>query len=216
MFLRALSPRVLASWLIAAFAALALAACGGGGERQDAGEPAGEFPLEVTKAEFPAEQRLAQTSEMLLAIENTGSETVPDLAVTITIGEGADGAFYVSQPGDDLASPDRPVWVLEHGFPKLDGSDAPSGAEVAQTNTFAFGELDPGQSREIVWRVSALRGGTYTVNYVVAAGVHGKAKAVDDNGQPVRGSFTVTISSEAPQASVDDKGEVVVREPDSR
>jgi hypothetical protein len=194
--------------------ALLLSACGGGGERQDANEPEGEFPLEVATAKFPNRQRLAETTDLRLGVENTGDETIPDLAVTIFIENGAQGSFSIrlDQPG--LANPNRPVWVLEDKYPRLAGEARPAGsspAEVAATNTYAFGALEPGDTREMIWRVTPVRGGTYTVNYEIAAGLHGKAEAVTADGPP-RGKFVVTISTKPPKATVNDAGKVEIEE----
>ena len=98
---------------------LVLAACGGG-ERQDESEPEADFPVDVATAKFPNRQRLAETTELRLGVENTGTETIPDLAVTIFIEDGGQGSFDIrlDQPG--LANPNRPVWVL--GGPTVDPS----------------------------------------------------------------------------------------------
>ena len=74
----------------------------------------------MNAAKFPTDQRLAQTSDLRLEIENTGSEQVPNLAVTIWTGdEKAGGSFSVRSDQPGLADPNRPVWILENGFPKL-------------------------------------------------------------------------------------------------
>jgi hypothetical protein len=208
-------------WL-AAIAALAsgVAACGDDAERQDANEPAGEFPVEVVAAKFPTEQRLAETSDLELEIENAGSDDVPDLAVTIFTGdEPSSGSFSVRSDQPGLADPNRPVWILEDGYPKLvtpevkDLDEAPpGGAEAAQTNTFSFGALPPGESKDIVWRLTPVEAGTYTVHYELAAGLTGKAKAVTKDGSPVEGEFVVTITDKPPQARVNDAGEVEISE----
>ena len=65
----------------------------------------------------------------------------------------------------------------------------------------------PGQTREIEWRLTAVRAGDYTVNYRVSPGLNGKA--VPANGQRTTGSFDVTISDEPVPARVNGKGEVV-------
>ena len=211
--------------LLSTLAALAapVAGCGGSEERQDADEPAGKFPVEVTAAKFPTTQRLAQTSDLIMEIENVGEETVPDLAVTIWTGEEkASEPFYIrlDQPG--LSDPNRPVWILEEGYPKLLGGDArlgnieqqpPSGAEAAQTDTFSFGELEPGESKEIIFRVTPVMAGTYTVHYELAAGLDGKAKAVTESGDPVEGEFVVTITDKSPRARVNDAGDVEIENP---
>jgi hypothetical protein len=205
--------------VVGASLVIGLAACGDDEERQDADEPAGEFPVNVTEARFPTNQRLAQTSDLRLAIENIGEETVPDLAVTIYTGdEKAGGPFDVPSDQPGLADPNRPVWILESEYPKLltAGQDpdeldqAPTaGAEAAQTNTFSFGPLPPGESKDIVWRVTPVQPDTYTVHYEVAAGLQGKAKAVTGDGSPVEGEFVVTITDKPPKTCVSDSGEVL-------
>ena len=121
------------------------------------------------------------------------------------------------QPG--LSNPNRPVWILENGFPKqlepgediaeLD-SAPPGGASAAQTDTFAFGPLESGESKDLVWRVTPVVGGTYTVHYELAAGLTGKARAVGEDGSPVKGEFVVTISDKPPRAGVDENGDVTI------
>jgi hypothetical protein len=155
-----------------------------------------------------------------MEIENAGDEAVPELAFTINTGdEGSSGAFSVRSDQAGLADPNRPVWILENGYPKLsspelaskDLDEAPSGgAAAAQTNTFSFGALPEGESREIVWRLTPVQSGTYTVRYEIAAGLTGKAKAVTDDGSPVEGEFVVTITDKPPRARVDDSGNVVI------
>jgi hypothetical protein len=199
-------------------AALALtwgvSACGGG-ERQDVTEPSGNFPVQVAKAKFPKRQQLVETSDVQLKIKNVGDQTIPDLAVTIYTrpaptakSEPKGGSSFdirVDQPG--LANPNRPVWILEQGYPKLitpgvtlkNLATAPAvGAAAAQTDTFQFGAVRSGESKDIVWRVTPVRAGTYTVHYEVAAGLQGKAKAVTADGSPVEGEFAATITSKTP------------------
>lgn len=194
-------------------AALTLASCGGGAERQDESEPEGEFPVKITEAKFPSEQDLAATEDFILEVENTGDETIPDLAVTISLDEGdADGSFSIRDPRAQLANPNRPVWILESKYPRVQGENAPSGlsgAVTAQTNTYAFGPLEPGDSRGMVWRVTPVKAGTHTVNYIVSAGLYGKAVAVTDDGGEPSGEIVVTISDEPPQTRVNGAGEVV-------
>ncbi len=199
---------------------VSLAACGGDKPRQDANEPDADFPIAVTTAKFPTEQRLAQSSNLELEIENTGSEDVPDLAVTIFTGDiKAGGPFSVRSEQPGLADPNRPVWILENGFPKIledgedesDLADAPTaGAAAAQTDTFAFGPLAAGETRRIFWNVTPVEPGTYTVHYELAAGLNGLARAVTDDGSPVKGEFVVTITDKPPQARVDDAGNVEI------
>ena len=210
----------MAAVVIAGLAA-GLAACGDD-DRQDVDEPEGEFPVNVSEAKFPTNQRLADTSDLRVAIENIGEEQIPDLAVTIYTGdEKAGGPFDIRSDQPGLADPNRPVWILASDYPKLltpgldpnELDDAPSaGAEAAQTDTFSFGPVAPGDTKDIVWRVTAVEAGTYTVHYEVAAGLQGKAKAVTGDGSPVEGEFVVTITDKPPQARVNDAGEVVIQE----
>lgn len=203
---------------------LGISACGGDKQRQDANEPAGEFEVEVVSANFPTKQRLAQTSDLRMKIENTGEDEIGDLAVTIYTGdEKASGSFSIRSSQPDLADPNRPVWILEEGYPKLvvngiDDKDLdqapPGGAEAAQTGTFSFGTVAAGDSKDIVWRLTPVVAGTYTVHYELAAGLTGKAKAVTDDGSPVEGEFVVTISDKPPSARVNDAGEVVIEDAD--
>jgi hypothetical protein len=217
--------------IAAGMAALALtwtvSACGGG-ERQDVTEPSGEFPVQVVKERFPARQQLVETSNIELDIKNIGDQTIPDLAVAIhtTPASAATNeakprrAFDVrlDQPG--LADPNRPVWILEHDYPKLITpgvslkkiAAAPSGgASAAQTDTFQFGAVRPGESKDIVWRVTPVRAGTYTIHYEVAAGLQGKAKAVTAGGTSVKGELAATITTKTPRTCVKGNGQVTTK-----
>ena len=200
--------------------ALGVAGCGDDAERQDVNEPSGQFPVEVDAAKFATDQRLAQTSDLRLEVTNAGDEQIPDLAVTIWTGEEkAGGSFSIRSDQPGLADPNRPVWILENGYPKLAQGNpsraeleaAPTaGAVTAQTDTFSFGPLPPGESKDIVWRVTPVMAGTWTVHYELAAGLTGKAKAVSSDGGPVDGEFVVTITDKPPKASVSGSGKVVI------
>jgi hypothetical protein len=184
-----------------------LAACGGG-ERQDAGETAGEFPVEIVAAEFPLRQRLAEAIDLVLEVENSGSKTLPDLAVTVFVDGGASRPFSIREEERELADPNRPAWILESTYPRLAGEPVPSGgsgATTAETNTFAFGPLEPGQIAEMVWRLTPVRGGAYTLSYEIAAGPQGRAEASGE----ASGTFVATISSRPQKQRVDGQGTVV-------
>jgi hypothetical protein len=201
-------------------AVVVLSACGGSAPRQDADEPEADFPVEVVTAKFPTRQRLAETSDLELAVENIGQEQIPDLAVTICLDAcAADGPFSLRSEQTGLANPNRPVWILEQDYPKLlDPATSPNelddeptaGAEAAQTNTFSFGSVAPGDEIAAVWRVTPVQGGTYTVNYEIAADLTGNAKATNADGSPVEGSFVVTIATKPPEATVTPNGAVVI------
>jgi hypothetical protein len=181
-------------------AALGAAGCGGG--RQDSDEPKGEYTLSVEKASFPARQTMAQTSTMRLTVRNTDDRELPNLAVTVETEPGAKGQAPTAfgQAGTDtrLADPNRPVWIIDR---------EPENGQSAYTNTWAMGPMSPGETKDVIWRLTAVRPGTYTVNYRIAPGLNGKAVAA--NGQKVNGSFDVTISDQPVPAHVNDKGQVV-------
>ena len=104
------------------------------------------------------------------------------------------------------------MWILENKYPREQGTPPPtglSGGFRAQTNTFAFGPLEPGDDKSIVWRVTPVKSGTYTLRYLVSAGLDGNARAVTADGGEVKGEFVVTITDKVPQATVNDAGQVV-------
>jgi hypothetical protein len=187
-------------WVASAVACLALAGCGS--DRQDANEPEGEFALEVVEATFPERQTTAQHATMRIAVRNIDDRELPNLAVTInteTPGGGDPAAAFATASTDPrLADPGRPIWIVDRG---------PSGGDNAASNTWAVGPVFPGQTREVEWRLTAVRPGNYTVNYSVSPGLHGRA--VPANGQDTTGSFQVRISDEPVPARVNAKGEVV-------
>lgn len=159
-------------------AVVALSACGGGG-KQDASDPGGTFKVEVPRASFPGNQRLAQESTLEITVVNRDTRTIPRVAVTI------DG-FSQNRDDPTLADPNRPIWII---------NEAPLNADSALTNTWWLGPVSPGKSRTFLWKVTAVRAGTYTVRYHVAAGLYGKAKVEDTTtGQPPKGSFIARVS----------------------
>jgi hypothetical protein len=186
----------------AVLCAVMLGAAGCGNGRQDADEPEGEFTLEVVKASFPAKQTTAQPSVMRLQVRNTDDRELPNLAVTVQTEPSASGdaptAFGQASGDTRLADPNRPIWIVDRD---------PVGSESAYTNTWALGRMFPGETKQLEWRLTAVRPGTYTIKYAVFPGLNGKAKVA--NGQKNAGSFNVTISDEPVPARVNGKGEVV-------
>jgi hypothetical protein len=176
-------------------AALAVAGCGGG-TRQDADEPSGTFQVDVVNASFPTKQHLAQPERFVIAVRNTGDQAVPNVAVTVS-------SFAERSEQAGLADPERAVWIID---------SSPSGGQTAYTNTWALGRLPPGQTRRFVWRVTAVKAGTHTVKWQVAAGLNGKAKATLAGNRAPAGSVTVDVSAKPAQAHVDPKTGKVVRD----
>jgi hypothetical protein len=181
---------------------IALVAVGcGGGERQDAGEPSGTFRVEVVGASFPVRQHIAESVRLRLRVRNADRRTLRNVAVTVeTRARGEDAALAFGQHVRDaeLADTGRPIWVLDEG---------PKGGDTTDVNTWSAGTLRAGETRELTWRLVAVKAGTYTVGYRVAPGLNGRARAAE--GPRTSGSFTVTIDAEPVPARVGDDGQVI-------
>jgi hypothetical protein len=208
--------RLRALVVAALFASLALglAACGDG-ESSDANEPAGTYPVEVTRAEFPTKQELGQTSLLRLGIRNSGAKTIPALTVSFSVG-GEEGRtsnlpFGIHDPEPGLAQPDRPVWVLAEHYPKFAGSSEPGGAGTSNPKTFDFGSLKPGATANVVWKLSAVKSGRWVLLYGVGAGLAEATKAETAGGAKPGGTFAVRIVSRTPDKVVKGTGEIVSR-----
>ena len=187
---------------------LLLGSCGGG-ERQDANEPEGDFKVRVVDASFPSAQRLAKRSRLRITVENLEARrAVPNIAVTVH-------GFDTRLEGPDQADPARPVFVV-NGRPKEIGAlpeakeQAPAGGETVYKGTWALGRLEPGGRRTFEWSVTAVRAGPFRLSYEVAAGLHGKARAVTPERRPVKGLFIGRVDGRPPDARVADDGRTVV------
>jgi hypothetical protein len=204
-----------------------LAACGGG-QRQDAQEPSGNFKVQVTAASFPSSQRLSEHTHLVLAVHNVSGRTLPDVAVTICNvtcaypappGEGTSAAaFSENLQMAGLAHPSRPVWVVDNppgpcntgcSANSSSGGGGPGGAVTAYANTWALGQLGPGQTAKFDWGVTAVASGRHKLAWEVAAGLNGKAKAVLPDGSPPHGTFTVVIHTAPSQTYVNNNGQIV-------
>ena len=160
--------------------AVALTACGGK-DRQDKGEKEGTWKVQVVSASFPGKQVLADTTELQIKVKNEDTRTLPNLAVTV---EGFD-----RREEKDVADPKRPIWVIEN---------APDNSTTASNNTWAVGAVPAGQTRTLKWKVTAVRAGTYTLRWRVAAGLSGKQKAeLADDGGAAKGEFVAQVSDKA-------------------
>ncbi len=208
--------RLRRSGPIAAIAvALALSACGGQA-RQDANAPSGNFTVSVPVAKFPTSQRLAQHTHLVISVRNSDTRTIPNVAVTITnprYGTAAQ-AFgeLISSTSQPLASRSRPVWIIDRPpgpctYSCQDGG--PGGAVTAYSNTWALGALKPGATATFDWALTAVKPGTFQVQYRVAAGLNGKAKAVLADGGPPLGTFTVHVTTAPQQSYVNGNGQIV-------
>ena len=177
-------------------ACVAVAGCGGG-ERQDADEPEGQYRVDVVEAKFPTATKLAERSALVISVKNVDTKTIPNIAVTVK-------SFDQRRDDPNLADPRRPQFIVNR---------APRGGDTAYVGTSALGPLRPGQTKTFEWSVTAVKSGPYKLNYTVAAGLDGKAKAVLASGGAPKGVFTGEISSKAPKARVSDEdGETVIKE----
>jgi hypothetical protein len=184
--------------IVTALGAVAVLVAGcGGGARQDADERSGTYDVAVTQASFPAKQRLARQEQMIVAVKNTDSKTIPDLAITV------DPGFTVQSNRTDLSDPSRPVWIVD---------TAPTAGVTATENTWALGAVKPGQTRRFVWKVTPVQAGARQVHYRIAAGLNGKARARGANGDVPEGTFMVNISPKPSQATVDPATGKVIRD----
>jgi hypothetical protein len=197
------------AFLVSAAAIAAFAGCGGDDERQDANEPEGDYKVEVVEASFPSDQKLAKRSELVIVVRNADTKQIPNIAVTM---KGLD--FRKDDP--DLADQRRPQFVVNgkfKNFGNIEDAQAltPGGVEnPTYVNTWSLGPLEPGESKRFRWDVTAVHAGPYELSYTVAAGLDGKAKAVDDTGEAPQGIFTGTVSDEAPQTRIAADGKTIV------
>jgi hypothetical protein len=202
-------------------AIVALAACGSGAP-QDAHAPTGTFRVSVPTASFPASQRLAEHTSLVISVRNDSSRTIPNVAVTICnvtcrwpapVGEGtsvAAFADYLNMPG--LANHSRQVWIIDQPPGPCAYSCQNGGAGSAFTvdaNTWALGALKPGHTATFVWHVTAVAPGRHVVAWEVAGDIYGKARAVLADGSLPHGVFTVNISPKPALTHVNDAGQVV-------
>jgi hypothetical protein len=176
----------------------------GGGEQQGADEPEGEFRVEVVSASVPRLQHIGENVELKVRVRNASDETLRTVAVTVETkanGVNAPAAFGQRDVLAGQADSNRPVWILAEG---------PSAGDTAYVNTWLAGTLEAGQERDLTWSLVPSRAGTYVLDYRVAPGLTGRARAARGN---TSGTLRVRISDEPAPARVDDDGEVVRAEP---
>ena len=222
-----------------AVVALAVAACGssGGSPRPSAtasGSPgasqsgsaaSGRFPVSITAAHFPRSQHLAQPTELMLAVRNTGHRTLPDVAVTICErscapsdrsdeGTAAQAFGYDIQDAPNTADPSRPLWIVVRGPGvchlqcNVPGGDVGASA-TANSNTWALGTLAPGATARFRWALTPIVPGRHTVAWEVAGDLSGRARAVSGGGRVPHGVFTVSIDSAPAPERITPSGQVV-------
>jgi hypothetical protein len=188
--------RGVLAFLVCGLIAVSATACGGG-ERQDADEPAGTFEVQVITASFPEEQSISQDAPMRIVVRNPGKEAIPDLAISLS-------GLSDRNPAPGLADPEQPLWIIEK---------QPGAAATADGFTWAMGQVKPGATSSFELTLNPAVAGTHEVKWTVAAGLNGKAMARSSSGARPAGTFTVRVSDKPAQARVDpDTGEVVTGE----
>ena len=178
----------------AALVVLGAAACGGGAS-QGADEPSGPYRVAIVRSSFPVRQRVAAPTRLVIDVRNTGHKTVPDVAVTVD-------AFSSASERTDLADAQRPVWIVDR---------PPEGSTTAYTDTWALGPLAAGETKRFVWRLTPVQPGTHRLEYRVAAGLTGQAKAVLAGDRVPEREMTVRISTRPASVRVDPDTGAVVR-----
>jgi hypothetical protein len=197
-------------------AALALGACGGASSHPAARRHA-SYHVVISQASFPASQRLAERTTLLIAVRNAGTQTIPNIAVTILnpkYGTAAQafGQDINANTDQVLASRSRPVWIIDRPpGPCLYSCQSGAGGSgvTAFSNTWALGRLAPGHTVRFEWGLTAVAPGRYTIEYQVAANVTGDTRAVDLHGRVPSGRFQVQISSSPRTSYVNNAGQIV-------
>lgn len=162
-------------------AALALAGCGGSGERQDADTATGSWKVAVERWDFPTRQPLGRPVTMKIVMRNIDTREIPTVVVTI-------GGLREPVKQQDSATRTRPVWIMNE---VRDGDQTPYNSLTK--SSFETGKLAPGEARTFELPLTPLRRGEHVVSYTLAAGLYGGAKLETVDGDPAAGSRTVAI-----------------------
>jgi hypothetical protein len=197
-------------------ASIAATGCGGSSNKpQDENEPSGNFPVEVTSAQFPSNQKLAKDSSMEIVVRNAGTKRIPNVNVTVKCKTGTGGSFSVASSDANLADNERPQFVVNQiptrtprktGQLELDPLERSS----AFVDTYPLGPLAAGRTARFEWKVTAVKAGPYRLCWKVNAGLYGKAKATSSNsGLPLSGVFVGEVSNKAPKTRVAEDGTTV-------
>jgi hypothetical protein len=188
----------------AAAAAVAVALAGCGGSSAPTPEQSATYQVAIPLKAFPARQSLAERVELQLAVRNTGSQTIPNVAATLEAGGGPDGtavqAFGAHVDGKGLASHSRPVWIVD---------DGPLSGDTAYANTWALGAIRPHRTRTFTWRVVPVRAGRYTLHWRLTGSTTGRSQLRLSDGGAADGSFTVDVSGKPAQVRVTPSGKIV-------
>jgi len=200
-------------------AASVVSACGASHSPPRSGARADRSFRVAVRTSFPAVQRLAEHSQLVIDVRNTGTAALPNVAVTITnpryhtAAEAFGELIPPSGQGQPiLANRSRPIWIVTRNPGPCGYSCRQGGAGAAATaysNTWALGRLEPGATARFAWSLTAIQPGTYLVSYRVAPGLSVDATAVGVDGRPAGGSLQVRISSAPRRAFVENDGRIV-------
>ena len=177
-------------------AAVLIAGCGSE-PRQDENEEEADYPVEVTVAEFPARQRLAETVDLELAFQNSAqktSPTSPSPSTRVTRRRTARSTSAPSNrawptptaPSGSSRTTIRRSWRTARARRTSTPRPPPEPSRLRPTPT-PSASFRPATTIHTVFRVTPVKGGTYTVHYEVAAGLDGNARATTEDGAPGRG-----------------------------
>ncbi|MFA9270978.1 hypothetical protein LRS13_22835 [Svornostia abyssi] len=159
---------------------LALSGCGDSeDDQQGADDKAGTYTVDVVTASFPRRQQLSQEATLRVTVRNAGTETIPNVAVSL---EGIN--VLNEQPG--IADPRSPVWIVDN---------APRAGVTAYVSTWALGALKPNAEQEYVWQMTPVVPGEHKLSWRVAGNLTGSAKAELEGGGVPEGTFNVRVRS---------------------
>jgi hypothetical protein len=176
---------------------LALAGCGGGEQRRDAGITDRTYTVALERASFPTRQRLGQRNALVIAVRNAGERAIPSLTVTVR-------GFTSRTGGPRDADLGRDLWIVDR---------PPAGAATAFEDVWASGRLAPGRTATLRWEVTPVVAGTHELTYEIAPATVGGGRIALPGGAAARRSFTVRVSARPARARVDPRtGEVVRQE----
>ncbi len=200
----------VAAWPLA----VSIAACGGSESSSDSNEPAGTYPVKIVTAEFPAKQRLGETTLLRLGVRNTGHKALPS-ADRDDLGRRQGGprlvaALRLPRPGTRPCSARPPGLGALGALPESERLGRNGRRRNLEPQDLRFRPVEAGHDDR--GGLEAERGqepGSYDVFYEVGAGLNGEAKAETAPGTQAGGSFTAEISSVPPETEVKDNGEVV-------
>lgn len=173
--------RVFALALLVA-AALLTAGCGGG-QRQDANAPSGDFKATVLEWHFPKDQPLGTPQNFTIKVRNDDSKTIPHLIITIS---GLRRVVYQQGAASDV----RPNWL-----PKDVQYATVTPYNSALDLSYDLGALDPGAVRTYTINLTPLRRGVHQVGYRLAPALFGDNKVVNAaDGSEAAATREVTIN----------------------